>query len=53
MSNTWTESELKEEFSYRTEERLALMIGLDQPTAEQLCAAFEEADAACEELRKQ
>lgn len=48
-----TDKELSEENHYRFEERLAIMCGLDQPTAKQICIAIEEAAASCDELRKQ
>lgn len=49
----WTSDELLSEFQYRLEERLALLCGLDEPTAEQLALAMAEADAACEQLKNE
>ena len=47
-----TDTELQEEHAYRREERLAIMVGMDEPTAAQVALAFEEADRAIEQLRK-
>lgn len=46
------DSELQEEHAYRMEERLAILCGMDTPTAQQVAMAMEEADQAIEQLRK-
>lgn len=48
-----TEQELSEENHYRFEERLALLCGMDVPTAAQICLAIDEAQEACEKLRNE
>jgi len=48
-----TDQELSEENHYRFEERLAIMCGMEQPTAAQICLAIEEAAEACEKLRNE
>ena len=45
--------ELDAEWTYRMEERLGIMCGMDEPTAEQFCIAVAEADEAMEKLKQQ
>lgn len=51
MTCEFTQEQLESEFSYRLEERLAIMCGMDEPTAQQIAIATAEADAACEQLK--
>jgi hypothetical protein len=46
------ESELQEEHHHIMETRLAILCGMDTPTAQQVALAMEEADKAIEQLRK-
>lgn len=48
-----TIKDLDAEWTYRMEERLGIMCGMDEPTAEQFCIAMAEADEAVEKLKQQ
>lgn len=53
MSETWTKDQLAVEFDHIMETRLAILCGMDQPTAEQLCIAIQEAEEHVEKLAAQ
>lgn len=48
-----TDDQLRDEHHYRFEERLAILCGTDEPTAQQICLAIEEAETACAKLREE
>ena len=48
-----TPEELKAEWKYRYEERLAILCGADTPTEEQIKIATDEADKAIAQLKEE
>lgn len=49
--NVLTGNDLRDEWNYRFNERLAIMAGVDEPTGDQTIIAMQEADEAIEKLR--
>ena len=49
--NVLTDEDLKIEWNYRYEERLAIMAGAREPTGDRAIVAMQEADEAIEKLK--